>query len=193
MNVSKLIEDLKTQYPDIYADVKMTSLPKKWLGHFNGVVLNEDAGTLLKEVRINLQYSVPVVQVSLVHNGCVRWANGRVIKTVPYFCKFCGNQPLSEAHADILGLPIKAAVAKMQLRVMGPNGYEFAEKPRFEVANMILCDDQWWHKCSEGPTHRYNCSRLTIKKFPHKCKNCKMLIGDASFNLKSAFKLPGLV
>lgn len=195
MNVSKILEEIKKLYPDSWVDVKMSSIHGKRIGNNpKGIIVDEEANTILKEIKISLQYSAPVINVCIVHPGCNRWANSQIIRSVPFYCKYCGKQPLTEANAEMLGLPIKPTVAKMQIRVMGPNGYEYSGDKRFEVSNMILCgDNQWWHQCKEGPVNKFETSRLTIKKFPHKCKNCKMLIGAASFNFKSAFKLPSLV
>ena len=197
MDVLKLVQELNDQFgTEIIPVIKMACVPDRAVGYCGGGavhLLGSGSQTSIRDIRLDLTQRYPALQILLHHNGCARWTQGRVVKNVPYFCKYCGAEALTQAEAASLGVPVNEKVKKgMEVSVIGPTHYygnRIANSPSH--FNLYYRDDQWWHVCPEGPGDKsYRKSRMTVRKFPHTCKKCKQTVGAEGWSLNTAFKLP---
>lgn len=201
MDVLKLVKELSEQFgTEIIPVIKMTSLPERAVGHQGGgynQLLSKDTNTTIRDIRLDLTYARPSLHIHLNHNGCTRWTSGRIVKNVPHYCKYCGVEALSKADAAALGVPVnEKAKQGLEISIIGPGHptHHRVLNKGFAIHNLYHLEDTWWHLCDKGPgKYDYRKSRMTVKKFPHTCKKCKMVVGAENFSLNTAFKLPHFV
>lgn len=197
MDVLKLVQELKDQFgTEIIPVIRMACVPGGAVGCGGGAVhpLGNGSQTSIRDIRLDLTQRHPALQILLYHNGCTRWTQGRIVKNVPYFCKYCGAEALTQAEAASLGVPVNEKAKKgMEVSVIGPDMHYYGKKVLNSDShfNLYYQNNQWWHVCSKGPgADAYRKSRMTIHKFPHICKKCKMVLGTEGWSLNTAFKLP---
>ena len=199
MDVLKLVQELNQQFGiEIIPVIRMACVPDRAVGYCGGGnlhLLGNGSQTSIRDVRLDLTQRYPSLQIHLQHNGCVRWkTQGRAVKNVPHFCKYCGVEALTVGEAASLGVPVNEKAKKgIEISVVGPGNYheQHVKKNAQSHFNLYFYDNTWWHICPEGPgKDAWRKSRMTIRKFPHKCKKCKMVVGAEGWSLNTAFKLP---
>ena len=212
MDILKIVKELSEQFDtEIVPIIKMVASHRDTAGYIGGgqtVYLNKDVGTIVKDMSINLTYLTPSLLITLVHTNCIRWTQGRIIKEVPHFCKCCGIEALSVVDAAKLGVPVnEKAKPSIEIRSIGDNYHQYnAIKQSTTVFDLYSFEGYWWHLCpalnvdrTEIPKNRYLYhysrsfhSRMTARKFPHKCQKCKQKVGEG-LKLNVAFKLHSMI
>ena len=191
MNIPELTKKLSEEFGvTIESQILLIPTPKQAVVHYGNVIINQEANTRLLHTTIDFTLAVPYFKVMLQHLDCVRWGGSRKINKAPYNCTACGKEAISAEDGIRLGLPINPnAKKKIQIFIVGEKW--LGRYGDFEVHNLTAHAGMWFHKCRE--LQHYEKTRMTIDKFPKKCKYCDEPLGAADFDLNMAFKLPSFV